>query len=100
MAVCIVVFDGSNVVPSIGSVPLGTTFQVVGTAPIQYSTVCPVRSPTDGRKVACFAAGFCVVATCAGAAPDGNATTSRAPATPSAATTARALLKRPRSPLT
>src|SRR5581483_4490254 len=34
-------FAGSNAWPVIGSRPLGTTFQLAGTAPTQYSTVFP-----------------------------------------------------------
>jgi hypothetical protein len=77
-----VVLSGSKVVPSIGSMPLGTTFQVVGTAPIQYSTVCPTRSPDEGLKVKFRAVGLRPADTFAGAAPDGstNATTAATPA--------------------
>jgi hypothetical protein len=61
MTVFIVVFAGSNVVPIIGSVPLGTTFHVTGTAPTQYSTVrADVRRPDDGLNDAGVVfSGFC-----------------------------------------
>ena len=64
--------------PSIGSVPLGTTFHVVATAPIQYSTVRPVLISAAGLKVACFARGFFAAATFGDAAPDGSTNASSA----------------------
>src|SRR5262249_56589066 len=95
-----VVLGGSNVVPSIGSVSLGTTFQVVGTAPIQYSTVWPTLSPEDGLNVAFRAVGFCAVTMCACAAPDGSTNASTAPAVARIAAAMETPRTRPRSPFT
>src|SRR6478735_6681517 len=91
-----VVLAGANVVPSIGSVPLGTTFHVVGTAPIQYSTVCPTRSPDDGLKVACFAVGLLTAGAFAGAR-DGSANVRIAAAAASVSPVSASFPARPRS---
>ena len=94
------VFAGSNVVPSIGSVPLGTTFHVVATAPIQYSTVRPVLMSAAGLKVACFALGFFAVTAFGDAAPDGSTNASSAPAANRITAAIDRLRARPRSGLT